>query len=235
MLIFRGAVTQHPRGSTSAPAMSPHYWIPPTSVSCTGVTEVQSLLAPLSAAALLHHGAPQLVGQRDDDVFPAERQSDDDAAAVAASSEPLDASFPTEPPVKRSWSRGVAFFVAVLLAFGGSLAVMFVVSQLLQPRELAGDEQVVTAVARQPLVQEPSSGNAYGEDEAAAVHEDVAALPLGANRSVTVGDVDRLPKATTRSVLRGRHRASRKPRVTDAVPSSAVDSSVGTETTAWLD
>ncbi|KAL1480571.1 hypothetical protein MTO96_050920 [Rhipicephalus appendiculatus] len=100
--------------------------------------------------------------QRDDAAFREERQGDD-AAVVAASSEPLDASF----PIKKSWSRGPTVFVATLLAFGALLVVIFVASQLLQARELGGDEPMVTAVVRQPLVHEPSSGYAYGEDAAA--------------------------------------------------------------------
>ncbi|KAH7961234.1 hypothetical protein HPB52_006031 [Rhipicephalus sanguineus] len=229
MLIYRGAMTQHPRGSTSAPAMSPHYWIPPTSFSCTGVTEVQSLLAPFSGGAILQQGAAPPVGQRDDEAFRAERQGDD-AAVVAASSEPLDASF----PIKRSWSHAPTLFVATLLAFGGLLVVMFFATQLLQPRELGGDEPLVTGVVHQPLVQEPSSGHAYGEDVAAAT-DDVAVLPAAANRSATVANYDSSPVATASSVPRRLRPSSKKPNVTGSVTSSTVESSVVAETTDWLD
>lgn len=241
MLIYRGAATQHPRASTSAPAISPRYWIPRTSVSCTGVNEIPSLLAPFPAAAFLHRGAAPSFGQRDD-VVTVDKQGDEDAAVVATSSEPLDAcSFPTEPPANGSWSRGMAFFVSALLAFVGSVAVMFVVSQLLQTRELAADEPMMTAVAHQPLVQKPSSGRAYDEDAAAAVHRSFTAPPRATNRSRTVGNDEHLPEAATttirgRTVFRGRNRrGSNKPRATDPVSTTAVDTSAGTETTAWLD
>ncbi|KAH7963950.1 hypothetical protein HPB52_023988 [Rhipicephalus sanguineus] len=103
MLIFRGALPQHPRGSTSAPAMSPHYWIPPTSVSCTDVTEVHALLAPFSAAAAPREcclGAAPPVSHRDNETSVDKAEGDANIAVV--SSQQLDTSLPTEPPAKRS-------------------------------------------------------------------------------------------------------------------------------------
>ncbi|KAL3190458.1 hypothetical protein MRX96_019977 [Rhipicephalus microplus] len=208
--------------------MSPHYWIPPTSVSCTGVTEVQSLLAPFSAAALLQKGAAPLVGQCDDEALSAERQVDE-AAVVAASSEPLDASF----PIKRSWSRASTFFVATLLAFAGVLVVMFAASQLLEPRELGDDEVMVTAMVRDPLVLEPSSGHAY-RDDAAAANDGIAVLLAAVNRSATVANYDSSAVATASSVQRRPRRSSKKQRATDNATSRELKS-VFAETTEWLD
>ncbi|KAH7963182.1 hypothetical protein HPB52_019924 [Rhipicephalus sanguineus] len=160
MLLFRGAVTQHPRGSSSAPAMSPHYWIPPTSVSVTGVTEVQSLLAPFSAAAALRQsclGAAPPVSHSDMETVM--DKAEGDATIVVVPSQHLDTSLATEPPAKRSWSTGIAFFETALLAFGGSLVAMLVVGQLLQPREQVVEEHMVMALPLQPLVPELFSGH----------------------------------------------------------------------------
>ncbi|KAH7962200.1 hypothetical protein HPB52_014902 [Rhipicephalus sanguineus] len=140
---------QHPRGSSSAPAVSPHYWIPPTSVSVTGVTEVQSLLAPFSAAAALRHcclGAAPPVSHSDMET--GMDKAEGDATIVVVPSQHLDTSLATEPPAKRSWSTGIAFFETALLAFGGG-----------HPREQVVEEHMVMALPQQPLVPELFSGH----------------------------------------------------------------------------
>lgn len=239
MLIFRGAVTQHPRGSTSAPAMSLHYWLPLTSVSSTGVTELQSLLAPFSAAALLHQGMPPLApsnGERDD-VLSLGTRGDYDAAVIAASSQPLNANTSTQPSVETCHSRGLAFVLA-LLVLVGLLVAMHVVGQSLQSRELVADEWIVTDVGRPPMVQQPSSGHAYG-DVAAAVDNDPVPMPAAINRSKTADTDDRLPNATTvitkgHSMLHGRRTRPMKPLVTSSVCRSGVNESVMVATAEWL-
>ncbi|KAH7961639.1 hypothetical protein HPB52_010964 [Rhipicephalus sanguineus] len=153
MLIFRGAVMQHPRGSTSAPAMSPHYWIPPTSVSCTGVTEVHYLLAPFSAAIAPRQrclGVAPPVSHRDTET--GMDKAEGNATIVFVPSEHLGISLATEPSAKRSWKTGIAFFLSALLAFGGSLVVMLVVGQLVQPRKHVVEEHLVGLLPQQLLV-----------------------------------------------------------------------------------
>ncbi|KAL1480572.1 hypothetical protein MTO96_050921 [Rhipicephalus appendiculatus] len=238
MLIFRGQLTHHPRGSTSVPAMSPHYWIPPTSISSAGISEVQSMLAPLSARMpQCAPPPPPSNGQRDGSLISLEIQDEDDNAVSAASSQSLNADFADRPSDEKTRTRGV-ILVSALLVFGVVLAIMLVVGQALQPRELQADDPMLTEVVRQPLVQEPSSGHAYGDDPATAVHDNAAALAAATNRSKAADTDDRVPSAATvvirgHSILPGR-RATKAP-LTSSVSTSGVNSTVNMETTERSD
>ncbi|KAL1476878.1 hypothetical protein MTO96_036177 [Rhipicephalus appendiculatus] len=151
----------------------------------------------------------------------------------------MDTNLATQPQVKRSWSTGMAFSVSAVLAFGGSLVVMLVVGQILQPRELAAEEKMVTVVAQQPQLPDLPSGHAYRE-EVAVVSHDIAALPGSTNHSLSIDHGDYSPEATTasltgRSVLRRRkRRRSKRPQTTVATPAAAIDNSPVVETTPWL-
>ncbi|KAL3190460.1 hypothetical protein MRX96_019978 [Rhipicephalus microplus] len=239
MIIFRGQLTQHPRGSTSVPAMSPHYWIPPTSVSTAGISEVHILLAPLYARMPQWGPTPPPPNsQRDGSLISLkQKQDEDDNAVIAASSQSLSADFVGGPSGEKTCTRGV-ILVSALLVFGVVLAIMLFIGQALQPRELQADEAAPTEVARQPLVQEPSSGRAYGDNAAAAVHENTAALAVGNNRSQAADTDDHVPGATT-VVIRGHSllagQRSPKEMLTSPVSESGMNSTLNVDTTERTD
>ncbi|KAH7963839.1 hypothetical protein HPB52_023643 [Rhipicephalus sanguineus] len=168
MLVLRGAVTRHPRGSTSVPAMSPHHWMPPRSLSCSGATEMQTLLAPFSAAALMaqraSHQPPPGPAGIPCGVPTAERAHD--AAAdfhVALSSMLSGDRLPRQLQTKESRGRSLALLITALVAFGGLLVIVLTVGRALQPRDLIADEPMATNGAWHPLVLKPAFGPAYDD------------------------------------------------------------------------
>ncbi|KAL1486722.1 hypothetical protein MTO96_031289 [Rhipicephalus appendiculatus] len=176
--------------------MSPHYWIPPTSVSSAGISEVHALLAPLSARMPQRAPPPPPPNsQPEGSLISLERQGEDDDAVIATSSQSLNADLATEPSGEKTRTRGV-ILVSALLVFGVVLAIMLVVGQALQPRELQADDPMLTEVVRQPLVQEPSSGHAYGDDPAAAVPDNAATLAAATNHSKAADTDDRVAQCS---------------------------------------
>lgn len=200
MLVLRGTVTQHPRGSTSTPAMSPHYWIPPTSVSCSGVTELQAILAPFSAAALLHQGAspPSPPTGRPSGVPAAETRHDGDAGVlIASSTEPSGAHSARQPPGEESGGRNLAFLITAAVAFAALVVIVLTLGRTLQPRDVIADEQRATDVERHPLVQELGSAHAYDDGVNAGVRVAVTVVPGLANHSVGAHEADHSYSETT--------------------------------------
>lgn len=220
------------------PAMSPHYWIPRTSVSSAGISEVQALLAPLSARTPQYAPPPSpRNGQRDGSSVSMEKQGENFDAVIASSSQSLNADFADQPPGEKTRTRGV-ILVSALLVFGVVLVLMLFVGQALQPRELQADDAAMTEVVGQPLVQEPSSGHAYGGDAAATVRDEDAALAAATNRS-KVADTDRHVTSATTVFIRGHSiragRRATKPPLTASISGSGVNSTVNLEATEWSD
>ncbi|KAL1426844.1 hypothetical protein MTO96_017924 [Rhipicephalus appendiculatus] len=170
--------------------MSPHYWMPPTSLSCSGATEMQALLAPCSAAALMAQRASQQPPRGPAGVpcgvANAERAHDGAADVnVASSSKPSGDRLPIQPPAKESRGRILASLITALVAFGGLLVVVLTVGRALQPRDVIADEPRATNGARHPLVLKPAFGPGYDDSVNSDVHYAVTPGPVVAVATVT--------------------------------------------------
>ncbi|KAK8777130.1 hypothetical protein V5799_029526 [Amblyomma americanum] len=203
MLIFRGAVTYHPRGSSSAPLLSPYYWMPPTSVSCTGVSEVQGMLAPFSAPTQFPRGAPSPPAP----LRPPRPEGQHGKPAVPSGAAPADAyiNFPgPQREAKTNKKLGYMFLILSAIGFVCFAAVAFAAGQLL--REDINDERWLTEedAAPRSLIPDPSALDASG-DSASRVATHKSATPAVSPANDTKGaKAAGLTPSTATTLVKGR-------------------------------
>ncbi|KAL1468152.1 hypothetical protein MTO96_025632 [Rhipicephalus appendiculatus] len=222
MLVLRGAVIRHPRGSTSVPAMSPHYWMPPTSLSCSGATEMQALLAPFSATALMAQRAPQEPPRGPAGVpcgVPTAEGAHDGAADVnvASSVKPSGDRLPRHSQEKESRGRTLALLITALVAFVGLLLIALTFSHALQPSDLTADEPRATNGAWHPLVLKPALGPGYDDSGNIDLHYALTTVPAVAIPSASAHIANHSRSRTTanlkhRSVQHRLRRSTMRPR-----------------------
>ncbi|KAL1446664.1 hypothetical protein MTO96_028778 [Rhipicephalus appendiculatus] len=146
MQILRAELTQHPRGSLSAPVLSEYYLMPPVSLTCTAVSQLPDQVPISSSTASLLACA----GSQSSPTLPREPIS------VATATGSTDTSSLRCPQGKSLPRRTLKRACLAAALFVGIVAALVMSDQLFQRSGLADDTRLTEAALR-PLVDEPPS------------------------------------------------------------------------------